>query len=339
MNPLILLETKEKFNNFELSRIKKSLIYSLKMNNKLYVSSIYDEIYDLVHFLRISDIVKYSSDIKKKAKKVISVLFSEEDKNGRILEINNDKYEESLFTISKTNVELLNKCDLVLVPSLEAKKFLNRNGVTSEISLFTTPIRHSVFDLKNSILNKIIFRYLSLNEESILIVTTLYFEDINAYEKLFNIAKEFPKYKFITISHKDVTKEISLKMKNLLKNKPSNVMLSTPFEEDVYLSLLYNATIFLNIGSTPGNDIEMLEAMASKTQILSLKDSSWSDFLINGETGYIFEDLEELKIGIKQYFDALLEKTIDKGYNYSKKYSISNYGETLIELYKKVLED
>ncbi len=341
MNPLILFETKEKYINFEANRIKKSLIYCLRMYNERYVSSTYDETYDLVHYVLVSDIARYSEEIKKNTKIVLSLLSSEEDYKGRLLKKvrAKDEIEKYEYIVSKSDIELINKVDLVLTPSKKASEFLISQGVKTNIKEFMIPVRTSNFDLKNSVLKNAVYRYLSLPEDSIIGFATLHNEDYEGYQKIKELAISYPKIKFIAISHVNIFSGLSLKFKRLFKDKPSNLILTTPLNEDIYCSLLYNSKFFINVASSYGNDQASLEAMASKTQIFALKTSVFPDIVIDNETGYIYNDIDSLKKGFGLYLDGLLEDTTHKAYKFAKEVNLVNCGEKLIKIYKELLEE
>ncbi len=335
MFPLIYFNPNKKLDNFECSRIRKSLKNSLEINNESYATSILSTQYDIAHFIKVADFAHYSVDLRKGVKTVISCLSSEEDINGRLL-FKNKKGE---YCLEGSDVEILNKIDCVIVPSLKAKEFLISQGVKTRIEVILIPITSVKFEFKDPILKNLIFSYLQLQNDINYMVSSIYIEDYDAFSRISEISKSFPRIKFIVLTHIKVLSNFNLRLRNVLKNKNSNLLFITPLNEELYLSLIYNANAFLNVSSSYGNDQEMIDAMAAKTQIFSLNCSAFSDIAIDKETCYLYNNLDSLIEGIKEFSNGLIEPTTLKAYEFSKEANIQNCSQKLIKIYKELLEE
>lgn len=340
MNPLIFLEKNKKLNEFECNEFKKTLINGLDYLNSKYSSSILDDTYDIIHFISLSDYAYYEKSIKKGVKKVISLFYSENDINGRILkEIKNKDTKEIEYKIDKSDLEILSSADLLIVPSLSAKNYLLSYGITNKIEVLPLSVKSVRFNLNNTVLKKAAFNYFQIDEKIPIAVLTLYYKDYEGYKKAIELAKSFPKIKFIVISQYGINKFNNIKLKKILKEKPSNLIVSETISDDLYCSLMFNATYFINISSSFSNIIELSEAMISKTQIFALSSSQFNDIIIDKETGYIYNSFDLLKEGLREYNLGLLDNTITKAYDYIKTKNIEETGKNLIKIYKDLLEE
>jgi len=329
MKPLIVSLANAKFDNFEKTRLRKNIKGSLELNNASYCVSFYDETYRLIHFTDIEDYKKYRNEIKPNIKTIISLFYTEEDHDGRILE----KHLDGTYSISKGDIPLYNEFNLVLVPCEEAKRFLILNGITTMIDVFEHGVNVTKFSIADTYVRNIAYRYLKCPSVMGFIVTTLDYRDEEAFRRVNELAVAFPKLKFIAIYHSNF---LSYPIKKLIKKAPSNLTYTLPLDEDIYVSLTYNAKIYLFIGSNKGCVIQNFEAMASETQIIALKDSVFNDIIIDKENGYVYNDFASLKEGISLFIDGKLPSTTTKAKEIAVKNSLLNSGKKLITIYNNI---
>ncbi len=329
MKPLIVSQTNKKYDNFEKTRLRKNLKGSLELNGSPYCVSFYDESYSLIHFTDIEDYKKLRSEIKKGSKTVISLFYSEEDHDGRILE----KHLDGTYTIEKSEIPLYNELNLILVPSEEAKRILILNGITTRIEVLEHGVNVTKFMISNTYVRSIAYRYLKCPEERGFIVTVIDYRDEEAFKRVFDLASSFPKIKWIAIYQNDF---LSFKIKKLIKKAPGNLIYALPLDEDVYNSLAYNAKLYLFLNTHKGNVLQNYEAMACDTQIMALKESVFDDIIIDKENGYVYNDFASLKEGISLFIDGKLASTTAKGKEIAVENSLLNSGKKLITMYNNI---
>lgn len=341
MKPLIFTKINPKFDNFEATRIRRTLKNILESHEVVYSVSELDNSFDLVHFVSLEDVAFLSNKLEKGRtfKKVASLLSCEEDFYGKLLEENKNKDIDLHCVVKKSDIEIINNLDMCFVPSNDAKNFLINLGVTTDIEIFPLPIRISKYNLKNSVLSKAIYSYLRISEDVPLAVATLHYKDVEAFKRLEYIVQRFPKIKFICVCRVDGGILMPRIAKQIIKKRYRNLVLTTPLSEDLYSSLLYNSLFYLNIGSTYGNDLESIESMASKTQIFSLTNSGFNDLLIDKKNCYLYNNIDLLRVGIDQFLLGLIEPTVKSAYEFVKNIDIKDAGYKLIECYKKVLKE
>jgi len=326
MKPLIIRENKAKYSNFEKTRLRKNLKGSLELNNFPYLISFYDEGYTIAHFVCLAEYKKYRSSINEGVKVVLSVLYAEEDCEGRIF----SRQNENNYVIEKSYIELINEVDLVLVPSNEAKVLLEKFGVKKTIKILSPSVNVTKFSIANTYVKNIAYRYLKCPEDMQFIISIFDHQDIEAAKKIRLLAEHFPKLKFIGVYHCGM---VPPKLKKIIKKPLSNLIFTQPLDEDIYVSLAYNAKAYLFLGSSPGNVIECYEAMASETQIIALKSSIFTDIIIDKENGYVYNDFASLEDGLRDFVTNKLESTIEREKEIAKNNSLKVVGEKLIQIY------
>ncbi len=324
MKSLILSHEK---NNFEVLRLRKDIKGSLELNNFPYSVSVYDESYSIAHFLTIDDFKKYKNETPKGTKFVLSLLYCEEDYDGKILKLNHDNKSN----ISKSEVEAINKVNQVLTPSIKAKQQLILSGVTVPIEVLSPGVNVSKYSVKNTYTRNIAYRYLKCSEEYSFVTAVLNYEDVESFYRIQKIASKFPKIKFVVLfDNRDMSREI----KKVIKKSPANLEFPGVLDEDVYISLIFNSKAFLFINSNPGNVFQCFEAMASGIQILALSSSIYPDIVIDKENGYVYNDFDSLIDGFTKLINDELDLTIQKAKEFANANSLKNIGEKLIEIYR-----
>jgi len=338
MFPLIYLNDTDYFASFELRKAKKAIIDCLKYSNKNYSLKIKDNIFDFVHFFSINDVASFllekgdNSDLKY----VISILSFENSYKDNYLEVNENKDKQEVI-LSKNNVQLVNKCDCILVPSFHAIKLLQDNGVESKIKVFNFYTKGVEFDLTDDIMKDLIFRYLFIKKGSYIITIFIQANDDEVYERIKILSENFKSIKFVVV-YEEKKSSLSRKLRNKTKIKENdNIVFVKNIEEDLYISLMFNSKVLLLLNSLYSSDLEILDAYSSKTQVIGLKGAAFEDLIIDKKTAYIYNNLDDLLISLKQYIEGFLPSTIEEGIKFSKKYSLAEQSKKLINIYSEVM--
>ena len=85
--------------------------------------------------------------------------------------------------------------------------------------------------------------------------------------------------------------------------------------------------------------ISVEEAMAAKCQLIVRKSSILQGTLKNESTAYIAEFSETLTSLVLEYLNGDVQPTIQEAYNQISEYSLKNYGEKLINIYKSIINN
>ena len=319
---------------FERNSMRRNFKAALELSNVNYSIKESDD-FDAVFFTSIYSENKLRESTTKEYKKIVCAFFNEEENKQNLYNFKDGK-NPNISKLRDTCVKKLNEYDVVLVPSLEAEVVLRENGVTSKIEKINPPVRSKKFDLalksrKN--ISKIYFKFSGEQKYVHLIINR---SDVVAEKRILDIARTFPKYKFIVIIPD--MKRNSFVKNFIFRKYPSNMIIRDVLEEDVYISMVYNSLGLVMVNSCPGNVIESFECMTIKKPILSLKESTYSDVLIDKKNAHIYNNLEALKEGVKDLFEGKLEPLNKEGY-LDDRDNITNTAKKVVEIYKELKEN
>ncbi len=159
---------------------------------------------------------------------------------------------------------------------------------------------------------------------------------------LLDVVKELkdklPKFKFLLVGdgpdfdeYKKLIKKYHIEDRVVMTGK-------VPWEEVPYYYHLSN--IFLTASHTETQGLTVIEAMASGSVPVCIKDESFENSIIDKEDGMIFNDKKECKdIIINFYNDRnLLNKISEQGIKNSEKFSSKYFAESVLKVYNKAIE-
>lgn len=336
MKVLVSFEPKSKLDNFEGTRLRKTIKASLEMVGTKHTSNLLDD-YDVAHFISFDDENKINEAKEKNIPVIISALYCEDDPAASYLDFKN-KDGEKQITVKSKAVKVLNKADLVLVPTETSRNLLLDSGVTSDIQICVPGVGASRFDFKREDEKDIFFRYFG-EERNKKIVLALgeYTENMDGVNAMIEAAKKCPTAVFYYIGCDNSAKK-SWKLKRILKKAPKNIKFKGIVPDDVYRSALMNASIFLFSGYRPMGVISIEDAMAAKCQIIVRKQAIYPELLKDGETAYIAEFSETIASLIKDCLEGKIKPTIENAYKEIQKNDYSKFGEQLMWFYRQQIE-
>ena len=159
---------------------------------------------------------------------------------------------------------------------------------------------------------------------------------------LLNVVKELkeklPKFKFLLVGdgpdfdeYKQIIKEYGIEDKVIMTGK-------VPWEEVPYYYHL--ADIFLTASHTETQGLTVIEAMASGSVPICIKDESFENAIIDKVDGMLFNTEEEcINIITKLYNDRnLLKKLSQQGIKDSDKFSSKYFAESVLKVYQEAIE-
>lgn len=336
MKVLVSFEPKPKFDNFEGTRMRKTIKGALEICDIKHTSNVFDD-YDIAHFMSTEDEAKINEAKEKNVPVVISALYSEDDPVASFLDFKN-KDGEKQITLKSKAVKVLNKADLVLVPSEFGRTLLLDNGITSPIQVCLPGVNLSRFSFTREDEKEIFYRYFGEDPNKKLVLALgEYGGKLDGINALINAAKKCPNAIFYYIGCDEVAhKSLSLKM--AMRKAPKNVRFSGIMPDDVYRSALTNASLFLFTGYRPMGVISIEDAMAAKCQVIVRKQTTIPDILVDGETAYIAEFSETITSLVKDYIDGKLQPTVENAYKAVCHHNLAEYGKKLMWFYKQQIE-
>ena len=329
MKVCIYFEPKEKKNNFEGARLRKNIKGALELENIPYAKNFLDT-FELAHFLSIKDESNINDLKANNVPVVFSALNCENDETARIME---NKGGVSL--VSPKAIRVLNKVDYIFVSDNTSKTILQRAGIVAPIHIVSPGVNLSRFEIVDKTQDEIFFQYYQLEKTSKFVVSIGSYEDKETIKKMIEIALLCPKYKFFYFGRGASEHHVYRKSKKM----PANLRLATIMNDEVYCSMMKNAGIFLNLENSRHSPITLLDAAASKTQIIALKPFGYNEEILKDMRACMCENIDEVAKFINGIFEGKIPSSVKESYAYAKKNSLANLGKTLRNEYEQIIRE
>lgn len=330
MKALVYFQPKELKDIFEATRLRKTIKGALEITDIQHTSNMFDE-FDIAHFMSINDEAKINECKEKNIPVVFSAMYCENDPSAKIISVdrkNNRKLKEKA-------VRVLNNVDLVLVPSERAKKFLIEQGICSKIEVLIPGVNISRFELLHEEERELCYRYFGIKRDKKIIVTVGDYENKKQIDDIIDLSRRCTNFIFIFIGIAKRKTFLKAKIRKLLKLASKNLIFSPIVRDDIYRSLLVEASCFLYLDDNKFDSMTIYESMAARTPVV-----------VFGEThGYLIE--RNLCVGTKDKIEAtsLILKTletkesdiVDYSYDFASKHSLTYIGEKLKNYYVELI--
>ena len=335
MKVLVYFQPSLKNDNFEGARMRKTIKGALEIVNSKYTSNLYDD-YDVAHFMSPDDENKLNIAIERNVPTVVSALFGEDDPTTMFINYKS-KDGKRTNTLKARALRMLNKANLVLVPTESAKEFLIENGVTSQIEACIPGINLSRFNFSRKKEKELFYRYFREDKnKKIVLAMGEYSYNMEGIHALINAALKRPDVGFYYIGCESLGSSVG-KAKKIIKNSPKNMHFVNILPDDIYRSLLLNADAFMLPGYNIAGIVSVEEAMAAKCQLIVRKSAVFPEFLKNERTAYIAEFSETLTSLCLDYLDEKIKPTTEDAYRKISDYNLENFGKQLLSLYESVI--
>ena len=335
MKTLVYFRPSLKNDNFEGARMRKTIKGALEIVDSKYTSNLYDD-YDVAHFVSPDDESKMNIVLERNVPVVVSALFGEDDPTTRFLNYKS-KDGKRTNTLKVKALRMLNKANLVLVPTESAKEFLIENGVTSEIGVCIPGINLSRFNFSRDDEKELFYRYFREDKnKKIVMAMGEYSHNLEGIHALINAALKRPDVGFYYIGCETLGSNLG-KAKMIIRNSPKNMHFVNILPDDIYRSLLLNADAFMLPGYNIAGLVSIEEAMAAKCQLIVRKSAVFPEFLKNEKTAYIAEFSETLTSLCLDYLDEKIKPTTEEAYRKISQYNLEKFGRQLLHLYQSVI--
>lgn len=318
--------------NFESSSLRKNLKASLELNDYRYLTNAIDERIEAVCYINFNDVNKFNYFRGKDFKKITFAFYSDFENDFKVLSFSKDKNKK--YQIKESYLKTFSEYDLIFVPSEEAKSLLKENKVESNIEVLLPPIKRTKFELKDSELSKLIYIYFHIEENSKYVYTFLDSKDEQAAKRIIELARIFSNIKFIVIIPDYHTKEAKVVSK-YFKRCGQNLFVSGILSEDIYDSLVYNASAFILLNSLYTASVELLEAYTCGVPVLSLSSSAFKDILIDKENSCVYNDFDAFINGFNDFLAGKLPDLKDYQKTFMKTNDIKKIGKKFIDYYRE----
>ena len=316
--------------------MRKIIKGALEMVETKHTSNILDD-YDVAHFMSPEDENKMNIVLERKIPVVISALFGEDDPTTRFLNYKS-KDGNRTTTLKARVLKMMNKANLVLVPTESAKEFLVTNGVTTTIEVCIPGVNLSRFDFSREDEKELFYRYFR-EEKSKKLVLALgeYSNNMEGVHAFINAAEKKPDVNFYYIGCETFAANYG-RAKKIIKNSPKNVHFVNIVPDDIYRSMLLNADVFMLPGYHLSGIVSIEEAMAAKCQLIVRQPAVLSEFLKNEKTAYVAEYSETLTSLCVDYLDGTIKPTTEEAYRLISAHNLQNFGHRLLDIYNKQIQ-
>ena len=335
MKVLVYFQPNQKNDNFEGTRMRKTIKGALEIVNTKYTSNLYDE-YEVAHFMSPDDENKLNIVLERKVPVVVSALFGEDDPSTRFIVYKNKDGKRTASLKSKA-LKMLNKANLVLVPCESAKGFLIASGVNKPIEIVVPGVNLARFNFSREDEKELFYRYFREDKNKKLVMAIgEYTNNMEGIHALINTAKKREDTVFYYVGCETFKANYG-KCKKIIKSAPKNLVFKNILPDDIYRSMLLNADVFMLPGYHLSGIVSIEEAMAANCQLIVRKSAIFPEFLKNEKTAYVAEFSETLTSICLDYLDKKIKPTTEEAYRKISLYNLESFGNQLNNIYKSLI--
>lgn len=225
--------------------------------------------------------------------------------------------------------------DFLLTPTPYSKSILEGYNLNRPIQDISNGIDLSRFNYDQTKVDKYRAFFKLGDEDKVVISVGLYFERKGLHDFI-EIARSFPTVKFIWFGHTPLA-SVTSTIREAIKNKPDNVILPGYIDGDIIEGAFASADLFFFPSYEETEGIVVLEALASRCQVLVRDIGVYDPWLVDAQNCYKGNSNEEFINIINGLLDGTIEKTTEGGYEVAHQRSIKAIGEQLKSIYEDVI--
>ncbi|MDR1782491.1 MAG: glycosyltransferase family 4 protein [Bacilli bacterium] len=324
----------EGIDNISKSGIGRAFKHQMRIceQQNIEYTTDYKDNYDILHintvFLKSNEAISYAR--KQGAKVIYHAHSTKED------------FENS-FTFSnflapglkKWLIYLYSKADLIITPTEYSKKLLEGYGIKVPIVSLSNGININRFKPSRDKEIKF-YKYFDIKKEDIVIISVgLWFERKGILDFI-KLAKSLPNYKFIWFGQ---TPKVSIppKITSAMENKSNNCFFPGYISGDIIEGAFSGANMFVFMSYEETEGIVVLEALASKQNVLIRDIPVYQDWLSDKVNVLKAKNLKSFRQGIEYFIDNPINNIRLNGYEVAKDKDINLIGKRLKEIYQELL--
>jgi len=239
---------------------------------------------------------------------------------------------------------LLNSFDIVIAPTEKVKRLLATYKVSTDI-IEVIPTGIDIGKFQNAFLpeekERILGQYGFTSSENVLVYVGRIAEEKNIEELLylFNRAlNEISNLKFLIVGGGPYLDTLKAVVDEL--NLQDSVKFTGMIDSHEIYKYYKVGTVFLTASKSESQGLTYLEAFASGCPVLCRWDPCIEGLIIEGITGFTYNDDDEFMVGLKKllYNEDLRVSIKQNSINLANEYSKENFGLKVIDTYKKAIE-
>ena len=335
MKILVSFEPKIAYDNFEGARLRKSIKGALEATNIPYVSEETKD-FDIAHIMSPISEPLVDECVRKGIPVVVSALYCESDKYASFIKYSSSSKKGRKETLTPEAIRVLSKATLITVPTKAAKQFLIDAGIQTPIDILYPTVnltRFTQYDAEKGIF----FRHYQEEEDKKLVVCLGSYDNVDGITAFIKLAGRYPNVLFYYFSQD--TLKMRYKIKELMKITPRNLKFKQIPSDDIYRSVIINASIFTYFGYSTAGITTIFEAMAGHCDVVLRKQHLFEELLTDGVYCHIGEYSETISSIIRDLLDGKLASTNQKGFEMVASLGLDVFGKKLKEIYTKLLKE
>jgi len=227
--------------------------------------------------------------------------------------------------------------DHIITPTPYSKKLLDGYGMDREITAISNGIELEKFTsskIKSSEFRK---KYGYKKKDKVVMGIGLYLERKGILDFV-ELAKRLPQYKFIWFGYTPLY-TVPEKIRKAVKTELLNLIFAGYVEQDMIISAMSGADLYIFPTLEETEGIPILEACACKQQALIRDIPVFDGWLEDGVNVYKAKDVDEFEKKIKKILEGNLPNLTEEGYKVACSRDLKIIGEQLKEVYEKVLNN
>jgi len=335
MKVLLYTEGLKTIGKSGLGKAIKHQMTALENENIEYTTDPDDE-YDILHintyFMKSYRLVKKA---KKAGKKIVYHAHSTEEdfKNSFIF----SNLVSPLF--KKWIVKCYKLGDVIVTPTPYSKRLLEgyKGLENKKIYAISNGIEIGFFKKDVKLGEKFRSAYNYTKKDKVVIGIGLYIERKGIIDFV-EMARRLPEYKFIWFGHSPLSASPK-KVRNAVNTKLPNLVFAGYVEREIIKGAMSGADLFFMPTHEETEGIPLIEACATKQNILVRDIPIWQGWLEDGKNIYKGKDNDEFEVKIRGILDKKLPSLVDKAYTLAEERDLKNVGKQLkgvyTSLYKK----
>lgn len=339
MKMVINMKVKLYFSNEEAikhSGIGRALVHqkkALELVGVQYTTDKNDNDYDILHINTVlPDSKKVIKKARKLGKKVIYHAHSTEEdfKNSFIC----SNLLAGIF--KKWLISVYSKADFILTPTPYSKSLIENYGIDLPIKSISNGVDLEKYCPTKEQIEMFCKQY-NIKEDDKVIISVGWLFERKGFDTFVNVAKKLPNYKFMWFGDVEGSHP-TLKIKKIINNLPNNVVLPGYVSGDIIKGAYGRSNVFFFPSREETEGIVVLEALASKTNVLLRDIPVFSPWLVDGKNCYKGKNEEDFIQRINEIVNDNSPSLIDAGYQVAVERELINIGKELLDIYQKVLD-
>ncbi len=233
-------------------------------------------------------------------------------------------------------VYMYNKGDVIITPTPYSKQLLESYGIDKKIYPISNGIDLDKFK-KDEEKEKKFREYFNLKEDQKVIISVGWFFERKGFDTFCEVAEKLPEYTFIWFGDKLMSAP-TVNIRKIMDNPPANVILPGYISGDIIKGAYSNADVFFFPSREETEGIVVLEALASRTNVLVRDIPVFDGWLENNKNCFKGNDVDDFVELIQKICNHQMPDLTDEGYKVAQSRSLKVIGEELKEVYETVLE-